>query len=78
MPPSKQEPNTHSQDDVELALLNNNPASKLDESSERSVYKESKAPNYMAGNNFKAISSCTLYSFCSVSMILVNKSLASR
>lgn len=29
-------------------------------------------------NNIKAISSCVLYSFCSVSMILVNKSLTSR
>lgn len=28
--------------------------------------------------NAKAISACSLYSFCSVSMILVNKSLASR
>lgn len=26
----------------------------------------------------KALSSCMLYSFCSVSMVLVNKSLASR
>lgn len=31
-----------------------------------------------AVNNQKAISSCLLYCFCSVSMVLVNKSLASR
>jgi hypothetical protein len=44
------------------------------------------SPTEMDGNrrsfqtpgNLKAISACTLYSFCSVSMILVNKSLASR
>ena len=30
------------------------------------------------GGNSKAISSCALYAFCSVSMVLVNKSLASR
>ena len=29
-------------------------------------------------NNNKAIASCLLYCFCSVSMVLVNKSLASR
>jgi hypothetical protein len=29
-------------------------------------------------HNMQAITACTLYSFCSVSMILVNKSLASR
>jgi len=31
-----------------------------------------------SGSAGKAISSCALYSFCSVSMVLVNKSLASR
>ena len=29
-------------------------------------------------NSGKALSSCALYCFCSVSMVLVNKSLASR
>ena len=32
----------------------------------------------VSGASVKAVSSCLLYSFCSVSMILVNKSLASR
>jgi hypothetical protein len=31
-----------------------------------------------SSNSLKAIYSCALYSFCSVSMVLVNKSLASR
>ena len=31
-----------------------------------------------SGSAGKAITSCLLYSFCSVSMLLVNKSLASR
>lgn len=31
-----------------------------------------------SSGSIKAIVSCTFYSFCSVSMILVNKSLASR
>lgn len=30
------------------------------------------------GSSGKAITSCIMYSFCSVSMVLVNKSLASR
>lgn len=30
------------------------------------------------GGSGKALSSCALYGFCSVSMVLVNKSLASR
>lgn len=34
--------------------------------------------NTKAAEQAKALSSCALYSFCSVSMILVNKSLASR
>lgn len=31
-----------------------------------------------SSNAAKAVSACALYSFCSVSMVLVNKSLASR
>ncbi len=37
------------------------------------AYAESKK-----GSAGKAVSSCLLYTFCSVSMVLVNKSLASR
>ena len=40
------------------------------------------SPNFSKENGssstVKAISACLLYSFCSVSMVLVNKSLASR
>ena len=39
---------------------------------------EVKQVSLSSSNNMKAISACSLYSFCSVSMILVNKSLASR
>jgi hypothetical protein len=36
------------------------------------------APKDKGGSVAMAIYSCALYSFCSVSMVLVNKSLASR
>jgi hypothetical protein len=78
MTPSK----TESSEDLELALLKNPILSKRsddggDEDLAKSV-DNVKKPNYLVGNNAKAISACTLYSCCSVSMILVNKSLASR
>jgi hypothetical protein len=59
-------------EDVELALLNPD-GSDRDEGTDNV-----KKPNYLVGKNAKAISACTLYSFCSVIMVLVNKSLASR
>jgi hypothetical protein len=62
-------------EDVELALLN--PPAESDEGLEKSEH-DFKKPNYLVGKNAKAISACTLYSFCSVIMVLVNKSLASR
>ena len=36
------------------------------------------AASSSSGSAGKAITSCLMYSFCSVSMVLVNKSLASR
>jgi hypothetical protein len=77
MTPSKTEP----AEDLELALLNN-PITSSDDGDEGSSVDNTKdnvkKPNYLVGNNAKAISACTLYSCCSVSMIIVNKSLASR
>ena len=77
-------PSHSKDDDVELALLITPSSSKLptpddgDNDNADDPVKETKAPNWRSGNNFNAISTCTLYSACSVSMILVNKSLASR
>jgi hypothetical protein len=74
---------TESSEDLELALLKNPILTKgsddddEDYSSAKSI-DNVKKPNYLVGNNAKAISACTLYSCCSVGMILVNKSLASR
>jgi len=73
-------------DDVELALLITSDSSELptpeydDDNTIDPPVKEMKAPNnnWRTGNNCNAISSCTLYSACSVSMILVNKTLTSR
>lgn len=71
-----------SSEDLELALLKNQSpiVSKKsdDEGDSEKSFDSVKKPNYLVGNNAKAISACTLYSCCSVSMILVNKSLASR
>jgi hypothetical protein len=75
MTPSK----TESGEDLELALLRNPIVSKAsDDAGDEGAVDNVKKPNYLVGNNAKAISACTLYSCCSVSMILVNKSLASR
>ncbi len=59
--------------------------SKKNESADPEMGKliESKEPTKDAypekkGSSGKALSSCLLYTFCSVSMVLVNKSLASR
>jgi hypothetical protein len=71
-----------SSEDLELALLKNPIVSKRSDDGEDDDLGKSvdnvKKPNYLVGNNAKAISACTLYSCCSVGMILVNKSLASR
>jgi hypothetical protein len=75
MTPSK----TERSEDLELALLKNNPIlTKASDDGEEGSVDNVKKPNYLVGNNAKAISACTLYSCCSVSMIIVNKSLASR
>jgi hypothetical protein len=79
MAPSKTDP----PEDVELALQHPLLASHSKDSDEgdldlADVKENAKKPNYLAGNNAKAISACTLYSCCSVCMVLVNKSLASR
>jgi hypothetical protein len=72
---------TDSSEDLELALLKNPIVSKRSDDDDDDLAKSIdnvKKPNYLVGNNAKAISACTLYSCCSVGMILVNKSLASR
>jgi hypothetical protein len=70
-------PTNQEQEDLELALLNS--GSKTAAGDEGTGSQDNvKRPNYLVGNNAKAISACTLYSVCSVSMIIVNKSLASR
>jgi hypothetical protein len=50
----------------------------LSNSSSHSNSSEVKHVSLASTHNMQAIMACTLYSFCSVSMILVNKSLASR
>ena len=72
MPPQKT-------DDVELITvpLREAPHYHNDlEKRQQSSY--SKTNFFTSAASLKAISSCLLYSFCSVSMILTNKSLASR
>lgn len=60
------------------ARRDNTPTPK-DEEMQKLVEPASPAPKELGnkGSSTKAISSCALYSFCSVSMVLVNKSLAS-
>ena len=53
--------------DVEMGGL-------LDKKPEETVTSKAERQN----SNSKALISCALYSFCSVSMVLVNKSLVSR
>ena len=60
--------------DLELQPLK----SEHDSGSDSDVNKEKVEKPLSAPNNSKSISACSLYSFCSVSMVLVNKSLASR
>ena len=48
----------------------------IEEGSENSGHPPMSDENIISTG--KAIGSCVLYSFCSVSMVLVNKSLASR
>jgi hypothetical protein len=87
MPPSQHSRGSHS-DDVELGPL----LGKDDESDHSNVDLDDDDPNekepsplkggvlrlLQSSGSVKALSACALYSFCSVSMILVNKSLASR
>lgn len=75
-------------DDVEVALISSSVSSKSSDSSGSSgsggsqvqtmPASEVKLTNITSAGNSKAIAACSLYSFCSVSMIIVNKSLASR
>lgn len=59
-------------DDIEKGpLLDEN---KVENDDDADDIKKNSQPGAIA----KSISSCALYSFCSVSMVLVNKSLASR
>jgi hypothetical protein len=85
MPPSQ---HSRGSDDVELGPL----LSKEDESDHSNVDLDDDDPNekepsplkgsfvrlLQSSGSLKSLSACVLYSFCSVSMILVNKSLASR
>lgn len=80
MPPSKRD--THAEDDVEKQQMEMEPPVDDKEELQRlgeedaSTSKPSKT-NIIAAN-MPAIAACSLYSFCSVSMVLTNKSLASR
>lgn len=73
MPPSKA-------DEVELLVvpLRTSPHKDSDHDLERGERSSAKTNFLYSAASLKAISSCLLYSFCSVSMILANKSLASR
>lgn len=75
MPPSKQ-------DEVELLAVPLRDTSHYHEDVEKgqsSSFFSSNTKNFFtSAASLKAIWSCLLYSFCSVSMILTNKSLASR
>lgn len=67
--------NTETKDnqDPEMGkLLDSTNESKSSPTKDTTAYKDSK------GYAGKAVSACALYIFCSVSMVLVNKSLASR
>lgn len=88
MPPSQHSRGSHGGDDVELGPL----LGKEDESDHSNVDLDDDDPNekepsplkgsvlrlLQSTGSIKSLSACALYSFCSVSMILVNKSLASR
>jgi len=68
-------------DDLEVALITSK-SSELSGSGGGSQVKtmpasEVKLTNIASARNSKAVTACSLYSFCSVSMIIVNKSLAS-
>jgi hypothetical protein len=66
-----------SDDDVDLELAKSE--DKLDAPLVESKVRRPSSPKpYLSVSNVKAISACFLYSFCSVSMMLTNKSLASR
>lgn len=65
-------------DDVELQITENKPPSLEDKEWLETQAAESKQPAYTPVGSAKSISAASLYSLCSVSMILVNKSLASR
>jgi len=53
-------------------------ASEKDHEAQKLLAQEEELPKEKAASASKAISSCILYSGCSISMVLVNKSLASR
>lgn len=68
-------------------LLDDNPSSptknngKTNQSESPQIVKPTSSPRTSGGatgSPIKAIAACALYSFCSVSMVLTNKSLASR
>jgi hypothetical protein len=75
MPPSKKD---NDLDDVEMAKLVEPDELQKSERGEDVDCQSKSKWSLKASGGAKALSSCGLYSFCSVSMILTNKSLASR
>ena len=57
---------------------NNNDDEESNPSSDAIPRQHSPSKAILSSSLIKATASCALYSFCSVSMVLVNKSLASR
>jgi hypothetical protein len=74
MPPSYKNSTT---EEVELLATGSDVEKGSGELSPTAPYS-SKTNIFSSAASVKAMTSCLLYSFCSVSMILVNKSLASR
>lgn len=74
MPPSKNNENG----EIIIVPLRGSPQKEKVADLEKGQSYSNKTNFLVSGASVKAVSSCLLYSFCSVSMILVNKSLASR
>lgn len=72
MPPSKQD---NYDLEIQQPLKEHD---SMDNSQQKPLMTENSKQHIASPSNMKSITACSLYSFCSVSMVLVNKSLASR